>query len=320
VLAHLKGIAMSNVGSAVEDPKRLAALRRADLLDTPPEESFDQLTRLAARLLGAPMALVSLVDKDRQFFKSSSGPLPERQTPLSYSFCQHAVASKEPLLVEDAREDPVFKDNLAVRDRGVIAYAGIPLITPEGHALGTLCVFDSKPRTWAAEQIENLRALASSVMSTITYRAAARTQQPAAPETGVVSEAADVLSDAATEYLNSLTSYDQCIGDKKRAGQEIECQNAVLSAEGRLRQVTQDFQEALEKPGVKRDDPNLQPAVELWQACVTYFNAEKRRAEVSERFRAVQAALAEVEQEVMLATSAEHAMRLASRTYKLRAE
>ena len=311
---------MSDVVRAVEDPERLAALRRANLLDTPPEEAFDQLSRLAARLLGAPMALVSLVDKDRQFFKSSSGPVPERQTPLSHSFCQYAVASKEPFLVEDAREHPVFKDNLAVRDLGVVSYAGIPLITPERHALGTLCVFDSKPRKWTAEQIENLRALASSVMSTITYRAAARTEQPAAPETGMLSEAADALSEAATEYLNSLNSYDQCIDDPKRAGQEVECQNAVLSAEGRLREATQVFQEALEKPGVKRDDPNLQPAVELWQACVTYFNAEKRRAEVTERFKALQVALAEVEQEVMLATSAEHAMRLASRTYKLRTE
>jgi hypothetical protein len=136
----------------------------------------------------------------------------------------------------------------------------------------------------------------------------------------MLSEAADALSEAATEYLNSLNSYDQCIDDPKRAGQEVECQNAVLSAEGRLREATQVFQEALEKPGVKRDDPNLQPAVELWQACVTYFNAEKRRAEVTERFKALQVALAEVEQEVMLATSAEHAMRLASRTYKLRTE
>ncbi len=110
---------MSDVVGAVENPERLTALRRADLLDTPPEEAFDQLTGLAARLLDAPIAFVSLVDKDRQFFKSCIGPVPEptlsqRQTPLSHSFCQYAVASQEPLLIEDAREHPVLKDNLAV--------------------------------------------------------------------------------------------------------------------------------------------------------------------------------------------------------------
>src|SRR4028118_1712752 len=113
-----------------EHPTRLLALQRTGLLDSPAEDCFDRLTRLAAKVLRTPMALVSLVDADRQFFKSCVG-LPEpwasaRQTPLSHSFCQHAVASREPLVVEDARQHPLVKDNLAVRDPGVAASPGAP--------------------------------------------------------------------------------------------------------------------------------------------------------------------------------------------------
>jgi hypothetical protein len=113
----------------IQAPERLAAVREADLLNTPPEEAFDQLTCLAARLLGAPIALLAVVDKDRQFFKSCIGDLPEpwrteRETPLSHSFCQHAVTAKEPLVIEDAREHPLVQHNPAIRDLGAIAYAG----------------------------------------------------------------------------------------------------------------------------------------------------------------------------------------------------
>src|SRR5947209_1246292 len=101
----------------------------------PAEESFDRLARLAARLVGAPVALVTAVDRDRQYFKSCLG-LPEpwatrRETPLSHSFCQHVVTAREPVLVPDARQDPRFIDNRAIRDLGVTAYLGVPLITAD---------------------------------------------------------------------------------------------------------------------------------------------------------------------------------------------
>ena len=164
--------------AALRDEARLAALWRTGLLDTPPEEVFDRLTRLTRRMLNAPVALVSLVDADRQFFKSALG-LPEpwatlRETPLSHSFCQHAVARREPLVVDDAREDDVLRDNLAIRDMGVIAYAGIPLIDGEGNALGTLCVIDSQPRHWTTHQIQLLSDLAASVVTEITLARRAR--------------------------------------------------------------------------------------------------------------------------------------------------
>ena len=159
------------------DPERLATLQGTSLLDTPPEEAFDRLTCLATTLLRVPVALVSLVDGDRQFFKSSVG-LPEplaslRQTPLTHSFCKHVVASGEPLIVSDIR-DSNFKDNPSVFGIGEMAYTGIPLTTTEGHALGSFCVADARPRNWTAEEIEVLRTLASSVMAEVAMRRMAK--------------------------------------------------------------------------------------------------------------------------------------------------
>ena len=157
---------------AVEDRDRLDALHATGLLDTDVSPSFDRLARLAAHTLHAPVALVSLVDRDHQFFKSCLGlPEPwasERESPLTHSFCQHAVASREPLIVTDARRHPVLRDNLAIRDMGVVAYAGIPLVDGSGNAIGTLCVIDSQPRHWTSRQIEMLDAIAASVVTEIT--------------------------------------------------------------------------------------------------------------------------------------------------------
>jgi hypothetical protein len=164
---------------AVHDAARLAELRRLKLLDTPPDGPYDRLTRLAAKLLNAPIALVSLVDEDRQFFKSCVGldePWhSERQTPLSHSFCQHALEAHEPLIIEDARAHPLVRDNPAINDLGVVAYAGVPLVAAGGHALGTLCVIDHRPRAWTHDQIATLVDLAASVTTQIDLHAATTT-------------------------------------------------------------------------------------------------------------------------------------------------
>jgi GAF domain-containing protein len=161
---------------AVHAPERLRELRRSMLLDSPAEESFDRLTRLTSTVLNVPMALVSLVDSDRQFFKSCLGlPQPwaaQRQTPLSHSFCQHVVESRQPLVVSDAREHPVLRNNPAIRELGMIAYAGAPLITPNGQVLGTLCAIDHQPRHWTTEQVEILCNLAGSVLTEIQLHTA----------------------------------------------------------------------------------------------------------------------------------------------------
>ena len=160
--------------STVQDPARLTALHATALLDSPAEPAFDRLTSLATTVLDVPVALVSLVDEDRQFFKSCIG-LPEpwaalRETPLSHSFCQHVVAEQQPLIIEDARTHPLVRDNLAIDELDVVAYMGIPLITPEGHALGSLCVIDTQPRHWTETEVTILRELAASVMTEIALR------------------------------------------------------------------------------------------------------------------------------------------------------
>lgn len=152
---------------------RLAALVRTGLLDSEAELSYDRMTRLASKFLDAPVSLVSLVDDHRQFFKSCVG-LPEpwagqRETPLSHSFCQHVVTTGRPLVIPDARLHPLVKDNLAIRDLGVIAYLGIPLLI-DGQVIGSFCAIDGQPRAWSDDDISTLTDLAESVMTEIRLR------------------------------------------------------------------------------------------------------------------------------------------------------
>lgn len=161
------------VPSAVlASPERTAALGKSGLLDTPPDEKLDELTRLAATLLAVPVALVSVVDATRQFFKSQIG-LPEpwrsaRQTPLTHSFCQWVVGGNEDLVVTSAREEPVLRSNLAVRDLGVEAYAGVPFRAGDGEALGSFCAVDTAPRQWTETELETLRDLSRVLESYLT--------------------------------------------------------------------------------------------------------------------------------------------------------
>jgi two-component system cell cycle sensor histidine kinase/response regulator CckA len=155
-------------------PDRLAALRQTALLDTPPEEGFDRLTRMAARLLGAPTSLIALVTDERQFFKSTMG-LPEpwatrRSAPLSFSFCSTVAGTGEPLVVEDARRHPLLRHSQALRELGWISYAGVPLVSREGHVLGSFCVVDRTPRLWSERDIALLQDLAASAVTEIELR------------------------------------------------------------------------------------------------------------------------------------------------------
>jgi signal transduction histidine kinase len=196
--------------AVLADPVRIAALHATALLDSPQEEAFDRLTRLASHALDVPVALVSLVDEDRQFFKSCIG-LPEpwssrRGTPLSHSFCQHAVASAEPLVIEDAREHPLVRDNLAIRDLDVIAYAGFPLKTSDGAVLGTFCAIDSRPRRWSDADVAFVREMAASAMTEIELRTTVRRLEDARAEaegTAVTLRELQAISDAALVNLDS---------------------------------------------------------------------------------------------------------------------
>ena len=162
---------MDRVPSLVSDAHRLAAVRRLLVVHRPPNPVLDRLTRLAAQLVEAPIALLTLVDSDRQVFLSAYG-LPEplqaaHETGIEYSICQHAVATGRPLIVADAHADAVLRRNAAVTQFGVTAYAGMPLITWDGHAVGTLCVIDVVVRDWTDDHLVALSHLADIAMDEI---------------------------------------------------------------------------------------------------------------------------------------------------------
>ena len=142
------------------ESKRLEVLQSYNLLDTLPEDAYDTITKLASHICNTPISLVTLLDADRNFLKSRHG-VEISESPRDTSFCGHAILTEEPIfMVEDARIDERFKDNPLVKDFKAIFYAGIPLRTREGYALGTLCVYDHKPRKLSREEQDALRGLA----------------------------------------------------------------------------------------------------------------------------------------------------------------
>jgi len=153
-----------------DDQQRLARLRSYAILDTEPEQGFDELVQLAAHLFAAPMALVSLVDAERQWFKAKVG-LEACETSRDVAFCAHAILEREPLVVTDARLDPRFAANELVTGASHIRfYVGAPLLAGSGSALGTLCVIDTVPRTASAESVAMLQKLAAMVVDRLELR------------------------------------------------------------------------------------------------------------------------------------------------------
>ena len=154
--------------------ERLQALRKLALLDSPCDSSLDRLARLAARILKAPIAFVSVIDGDNLLLKSHVG-LPDdmsaaRVVPLSQTFCERAVSNQQPLVIADARLHPVGRDNPLVHTYGFTAYIGIPLLTLDGGVLGTFCVIDTQPRAWTADDVNTMTDLAASVMTELELR------------------------------------------------------------------------------------------------------------------------------------------------------
>jgi GAF domain-containing protein len=157
--------------------QRLSLLRRTGLMGGARDPALDRLGEAARRVLRAPVALVSLVDADRQVFACALGLgepwATRRQTPISHSFCRHAVARRAPLVVGDARQHPDLRDNPAIAELGVVAYLGIPLATSDGTVLGTLCVIDHVPRMWEREQVALLEDLATAAAAHLEHRISA---------------------------------------------------------------------------------------------------------------------------------------------------
>ncbi|BBX04456.1 GAF domain-containing protein [Mycolicibacterium moriokaense] len=156
---------MPDVETVISDPDRLHALDATGLLDSPRDEAFDRITRAAADALDVRLAALTLIAADRQYFLSTLGMAnmsspADRSIPLDQSIDKYTVADGNPLVLEDARSDAVFMKHPVVRSGAVAAYLGIPLMSRGGHAIGTLCVYDDKPRQWGTGHIQILSDLA----------------------------------------------------------------------------------------------------------------------------------------------------------------
>jgi GAF domain-containing protein len=152
------------------EAERLAALKEYHILDTGTEQSYDDITALAAHICKVPIAMISLVDEVRQWFKSRLG-VEQQQTPRAVAFCAHAILQNGPFIVRDAAKDQRFAGSALVTGEPHIRfYAGIPLINPEGLALGTLCVVDHQPRRLSSAQRTALQALSRQVMALLELR------------------------------------------------------------------------------------------------------------------------------------------------------
>ncbi|NCU06230.1 MAG: GAF domain-containing protein, partial [Chitinophagaceae bacterium] len=149
---------------------RLADLQLYDLLDTPEEESFDELRELAAQICNCPVSLITLLDKNRQWFKSKQG-VDEKETTRDFAFCSHAILQDDVMVVEDATKDERFFDNPFVAgDMNVRFYAGAPIVSPTGQNLGTICVLDTKPRKLTSAQERALEILSGQVTKLLELR------------------------------------------------------------------------------------------------------------------------------------------------------
>lgn len=168
-------MAMTEAGAGdapdTREQQRLAELRRLLVMDSAQEQAYDDITRLAASVCGTPIALISLVDDQRQWFKSRVG-LQAQQTPREMAFCAHAIQTPgKPMVVKDATQDDRFAANpLVTGDPNIRFYAGAPLVTSSGQALGTLCVIDSRPREIQDDTLEYLRFLAQEVIRMLETR------------------------------------------------------------------------------------------------------------------------------------------------------
>ena len=163
------------VNDKVTDPDRLAAVRGTGLLDTDPEAEFDRLTRLAAKLTGAPVTFISLVDRDRDFYKACFGfpePLASERQISGTTFCHYAIASEGPLVIDDTLADARYREVPTVRSLGVRAYLGVPLVLASGAAIGSFCAIDFEPRRWTPLDVEVMQELAASTLREFELRGA----------------------------------------------------------------------------------------------------------------------------------------------------
>lgn len=240
----------ARVERVINDSARLAALRQTALMDSPAEEAFDRLTRLACLILDAPVALVSLVDNERHFFKSHCG-LPEpwatrRERPLAETFCHYTVALGHPFVIGDASADPFVGDNSATVEFGIRGYMGMPLMTSEGHGLGDFCVLDTRPREWTEEQLSALKDLAASAMTEIEVRTLAREAEERAREAEAAVRAREeilaIVSHDLRSPLNSIVMGADLLLEERLSESDRDKQTGVIRRSAhRMQRLIQDL-------------------------------------------------------------------------------
>ena len=194
----------------INELHRLQSLNEHELLDTLPEDLYDDITRIATEITGTPISAITLVDKHRQWFKSKQG-LVDSETPREVSFCAHAINKPdEVFIVQDARYDERFFDNpLTTGEPHVIFYAGVPIKDSKENALGTLCVIDSRPRELSDQQLEGLKALANLVKAHFELRKTKMDLEKAQDDLKMVQSLVNTMQDDIKDLVKNSPDSDQ---------------------------------------------------------------------------------------------------------------
>jgi GAF domain-containing protein len=218
--------------SEADEAERIRELKRLQLENTAPEEAFDRIIQTAEHIFQVPVALMSVITKDRQWFKSSTGLPAEllhtKSTPREISFCQHVVARKSPLIVEDTLQDDFFKDNPLVKSIGIRFYAGVPIFSSNCYILGTICIIDTKPRVFDKKDIMVLRNLGAWTTSELELRETRHLLTRVFSSSQIVSDESSIVSAmATTERLALQLGFSEQESAMLKLAVDEACTNAL---------------------------------------------------------------------------------------------